>query len=160
MRRIWSSIRPVDYLSDRITCPDLCQKMHRTPPVPRPAGTPRPMPVAGGPAEHQRSTRRTSGQGRTRQQGTRTHQAPPLRSHQRSRPEHPHQSMRQAPSTPPVLTTNKYRSREEQVPFSRGTSTVLATNKYRSREEQVPFSRKEGGRVITKIGRASCRERV
>ena len=30
---------------------------------------------------------------------------------------------------------NKYRSRDEQVPFSRPTSTVLAANKYRSREE-------------------------
>ena len=27
-------------------------------------------------------------------------------------------------------------------PFSRGISTVLAANKYRSRDEQVPFSRK------------------
>ena len=27
---------------------------------------------------------------------------------------------------PPVLTTNKYRSREQQVPFSRRISTVLA----------------------------------
>ena len=37
------------------------------------------------------------------------------------------------PVNPPVLTTNKYRSRDEQVPFSRRTSTVLTSNKYRSR---------------------------
>ena len=30
----------------------------------------------------------------------------------------------------------------ERPPFSRGTSTVLTTNKYRSRGEQVPFSRR------------------
>ena len=40
-----------------------------------------------------------------------------------------------------VLATNKYRSHDEQVPFSRRISTVLATNKYRSHDEQVPFSR-------------------
>ena len=28
------------------------------------------------------------------------------------------------------------------LPFSRGISTVLTANKYRSRDEQVPFSRK------------------
>ena len=35
--------------------------------------------------------------------------------------------------TGPVLASNKYRSHDEQVPFSRPTSTVLAANKYRSR---------------------------
>ena len=35
--------------------------------------------------------------------------------------------------TSTVLTTNKYRSHGQQVPFSRATSTVLASNKYRSR---------------------------
>ena len=39
---------------------------------------------------------------------------------------------------------NKYRSRDEQVPFSRRTSTVLTSNKYRSRE---------GGRGRTRGGR-------
>ena len=34
-----------------------------------------------------------------------------------------------------VLARNKYRSHEEQVPFSRQTSTVLTSNKYRSRGE-------------------------
>ena len=43
-----------------------------------------------------------------------------------------------------VLATNKYRSRDEQVPFSRRTSTVLTSNKYRSRE---------GGRGRTRGGR-------
>ena len=44
---------------------------------------------------------------------------------------------RPASRTTPVLTANKYRSHEQQVPFSRPISTVLAKNKYRSRGERV-----------------------
>ena len=43
---------------------------------------------------------------------------------------------------------NKYRSHDEQVPFSRAISTVLTGNKYRSHDKQVPFSR-EGARQHT-----------
>ena len=107
---IQGSTRPVDHLSDRITCLDLCQEMLRTSSS-RGQQTPEADARSGGPVEYQRGTRRRSGQGRTRQQGARTHKAPsPLRPHQRSHPAHPHQSVRQTPSTPPVLATNKYRS--------------------------------------------------
>jgi len=38
-----------------------------------------------------------------------------------------------APHNQASCPRNKYRSHDQQVPFSRPTSTVLASNKYRSR---------------------------
>gem|GEM_PF-3415062 len=127
---IQGSTRPVDHLSDRITCLDLCQEMLRTSSS-RGQQTPEADARSGGPVEYQRGTRRRSGQGRTRQQGARTHKAPsPLRPHQRSHPEHPYQ--------PDEARPRAY------LPFSRQISTVLTTNKYRSHGRRVGGRAGEG----------------
>ena len=62
--------------------------------------------------------------------------APVTRGRDGSGPTAPGPDPQTVTAQPPSPTeANKYRSHEQQVPFSRRTSTVLATNKYRSRGE-------------------------
>ena len=62
--------------------------------------------------------------------------APVTRGRDGSGPTAPGPDPQTVTAQPPSPTeANKYRSHDEQVPFSRRTSTVLARNKYRSREE-------------------------
>ena len=53
-----------------------------------------------------------------------------------TRTRHPRSQARQR--APPVLTTNKYRSHDEQVPFSRRTSTVLTEGRAAAPNQPPP----------------------
>ena len=103
---------------------------HRPPRRRSPHGAPRPAPTYAAP-----------GTTRTHHQCVNDHlnspaRAPVTRGRDGSGPAAPGLDPQTVTAQPPSPTeANKYRSRGEQVPFSRRTSTVLTSNKYRSREE-------------------------
>ena len=76
---------------------------------------------------------------------TRSRTPNPTTQRSTTRTRHPRSQARQR--APPVLTTNKYRSREQQVPFSRAISTVLTEGRTAAPTSPHPAPTRRGQTV-------------